>query len=78
LIYFDDSYVGNCLVNVGCIGIMKKENLVRSRVDSSNDVFILAGGKLEGMGSTASPSPPLISTQNRKRPADPQFNLEIH
>jgi phosphoribosylformylglycinamidine synthase subunit II (EC 6.3.5.3) len=45
LIYFDDSYVGNCLVNVGCVGIMKKEDLVRSRVDSSNDVFILAGGK---------------------------------
>ncbi|RLF43503.1 MAG: phosphoribosylformylglycinamidine synthase II, partial [Thermoplasmata archaeon] len=27
-VYFHDGYVGNCLVNVGCIGIVKKKNLI--------------------------------------------------
>jgi len=42
---FDASYTGNCLVNVGCLGIMKKEDLVRSKVGAEGDLFVLAGGK---------------------------------
>lgn len=45
MINFDESYVGNCLVNVGCVGIMKKDNLVHSRVGKEGDLFVLAGGK---------------------------------
>ena len=44
-VYFHDGYVGNCIVNVGCIGIVKKKNLIHSRVKKPGDVYIYAGGK---------------------------------
>lgn len=45
MIYFDEKYVGNCLVNVGCVGIVKKENIIRSRVKKPGNIFIYCGGK---------------------------------
>ena len=44
MIEFDDSYITNCLVNVGCIGIVKKDKIVHSRIGSKDDLLILAGG----------------------------------
>ncbi len=44
MVYFDEAYTGNCLVNVGCVGIMKNKNLVHSRVGNAGDVFVLVGG----------------------------------
>ena len=45
MVYFDESYVGNCLVNVGCVGIVNKKDVVHSRAGGVGDVYILAGGK---------------------------------
>jgi phosphoribosylformylglycinamidine synthase len=45
MICFDDSYTGNCLVNVGCVGIMRKDDLVHSRIGNAGDLFVIAGGK---------------------------------
>jgi len=45
MISFDEGYVGNCLVNVGCLGILPKKNLIHSRAGGAGDVYILAGGK---------------------------------
>ena len=45
MVDFDKSYTGNCIVNVGCIGMVKKKNIVRSSVKNSGDIYILAGGK---------------------------------
>lgn len=45
MVYFDECYTTNCLVNVGCIGIAKKDELIRSRVKEPGDVFIMAGGR---------------------------------
>jgi len=42
---FHDGYLGNCLVNVGCVGMMNKKNIVRSRVSGPGDVFIYCGGR---------------------------------
>ncbi|MBU0761408.1 MAG: phosphoribosylformylglycinamidine synthase subunit PurL [Candidatus Altiarchaeota archaeon] len=42
---FDKSYIGNCLVNAGCIGMVKKDKVVHSRVGGPGDMYILAGGK---------------------------------
>ena len=42
---FHEGYVGNCLVNVGCIGIVEKRHLTHSRVERPGDVYIYAGGK---------------------------------
>ena len=44
MIYFDDGYVGNCVVNVGCVGIMNKADLSRSRA-KPGEVLVLVGGK---------------------------------
>ncbi len=44
-IIFDEGYVGNIIVNVACVGFAKKSQLVRNRVTSDRDVFILCGGR---------------------------------
>jgi phosphoribosylformylglycinamidine synthase len=44
MVYFDDGYLGNCVVNVGCVGILKKEKVIRSRASVGN-LFVLVGGK---------------------------------
>jgi len=44
-IWFDESFVGNCLVNVGCVGIAEKKLLKRNAVKGPGDVLILVGGR---------------------------------
>src|SRR5437763_3740112 len=44
-IVFEEGYLGNVVVNVACVGLAKKSQLVRNRATSVRDVFILAGGK---------------------------------
>src|SRR3989442_1909762 len=44
-IVFDEGYLGNIVVNVACVGFGKKSQIVRNRVGSDRDVFILAGGR---------------------------------
>ncbi len=45
MIFFDESYLTNCIVNVGCVGIAKKKNIVQSRARNAGDLFVLVGGK---------------------------------
>ncbi|HKW42675.1 MAG TPA: phosphoribosylformylglycinamidine synthase subunit PurL, partial [Thermoplasmata archaeon] len=44
-IVFDEGYLGNIVVNVACVGFAKKSQLVRNRVGSADDAFILCGGR---------------------------------
>lgn len=44
-IAFDEGYVGNIVVNVACVGFGKKSQIVKNRVKSAEDVFILCGGR---------------------------------
>ncbi|HIP25150.1 MAG TPA: phosphoribosylformylglycinamidine synthase subunit PurL [Archaeoglobus profundus] len=44
MVFFDDSYLTNCLVNVGCVGIVKKKNIIPSKAGGVGDLFILVGG----------------------------------
>jgi phosphoribosylformylglycinamidine synthase len=44
-VYFHEGYTGNCLVNVGCIGIMQKRELVHSWAKAPGNVYIYVGGK---------------------------------
>ncbi len=41
---FDESYIGNCLVNVACVGIGKKSQIVKNAAKNEGDVLILVGG----------------------------------
>jgi phosphoribosylformylglycinamidine synthase len=51
-IYFDDSYAGNCLVNVMCIGIAPREKIARARASGIGNPIIYAGSKTgrDGIG----------------------------
>lgn len=44
MVAFHPQYVANPIVNVGCVGIMKKADLVHSWVGNEGDVFVLLGG----------------------------------
>lgn len=44
-VYFHKGYTGNCLVNVGCIGIMKKSELIHSCAKAPGNIYIYVGGK---------------------------------
>ena len=43
--YFHAGYTGNPLVNVGSVGIVRRDRIVHSRVGNEGDIFILAGGR---------------------------------
>ncbi len=44
-VYFHKGYTGNCLVNVGCVGIMKKEEMIHSRAKAPGNIYVYVGGK---------------------------------
>ncbi|MEM1657621.1 MAG: phosphoribosylformylglycinamidine synthase subunit PurL [Candidatus Jordarchaeales archaeon] len=41
---FDESFEKNCLVNVACVGIAKRDELVLARADRPGDIVLLVGG----------------------------------
>ncbi|MDR3206050.1 MAG: phosphoribosylformylglycinamidine synthase II, partial [Candidatus Methanoplasma sp.] len=43
--FFDEKYTGNCLVNVGCIGIVKRKDLANNFAGGPGEVMILVGGR---------------------------------
>jgi len=42
---FHRGYTGNPLVNVGAVGIARKEHVIHSRVGGPGEIYILAGGR---------------------------------
>ena len=42
---FHEGYLSNCLVNVGCIGVLKKSNLTLSRVNCEGTFLVMVGGR---------------------------------
>jgi phosphoribosylformylglycinamidine synthase len=44
-VYFHKGYTGNCLVNVGCIGVMKKEEMIHSRAKAPGNIYVYVGGR---------------------------------
>jgi phosphoribosylformylglycinamidine synthase len=45
MVFFHQGYLGNCLVNVGCVGIVKKNKILHSRVKDIGNIYVYAGGK---------------------------------
>lgn len=43
--FFDPRYTGNCLVNVGCVGIVPRKDIAVNRVGGPGEVMILCGGR---------------------------------
>ena len=54
-LYIHDSYNTNPLVNIGCLGIVKKENIIYGNANNEDDVLIYVGSKTgnEGIGGAA-------------------------
>lgn len=44
-VHFHDQYLTNCIVNVGCVGVMDRDHLIRSRAGDPDDRYILLGGR---------------------------------
>ena len=44
-IFFDEKYTGNCLVNVCCLGIVKRSDLLKNYAAGPGEVMILFGGR---------------------------------
>ncbi|MCQ2084778.1 MAG: phosphoribosylformylglycinamidine synthase subunit PurL, partial [archaeon] len=43
--FFDESYTGNCLVNVCCLGIVKRADLLNNFASAPGEIMILFGGR---------------------------------
>ena len=43
--FFDEKYTGNCLVNVACLGIVKRDDLAKNYAGGPGEVMILIGGR---------------------------------
>ncbi len=54
-IEFDPSFQINCLINVGCFGVMRKEELAHSKASTPGDKLILLGGSTgrDGIGGAS-------------------------
>tara|TARA_Y100000389_G_C17470102_1_gene529609 strand:- start:4247 stop:6388 length:2142 start_codon:yes stop_codon:yes gene_type:complete len=63
-----ETYNKNPLVNVGCIGILKKENIIYGRVESKDNLLIYIGSRTgkEGVGGAAMASNVFSKNNNLK------------
>ncbi|MGQ9719783.1 MAG: phosphoribosylformylglycinamidine synthase subunit PurL [Candidatus Jordarchaeum sp.] len=68
---FDESFEQNCLVNVACVGIAKKEEIVLAQAKYPGDVVILAGGATgrDGIHGVTFASRNLTEESEEDRPA---------
>ena len=64
--FFDDRYTGNCLVNVGCLGIVKRKDLALNYAGGPGEVMILIGGRTgrDGIHGVTFASADLTSTSD--------------
>ena len=71
-IYFDAPYEHNCLVNAMCIGLARKEELVRSAAAGTGNVVVLLGARTgrDGIGgASVLASAELEEGDHEKRPS---------
>jgi len=70
-IYFDESYNGNCLVNAMCIGIAKKDALVRARAIGEGNPIMYVGSSTgrDGIGGCSILASHEFKAGEEKRPA---------
>ncbi len=64
--FFDERYNGNCLVNVACLGIVKRKELALNYAGGPGDVMILLGGRTgrDGIHGVTFASADLTSTSD--------------
>ncbi|MBM1154660.1 phosphoribosylformylglycinamidine synthase subunit PurL [archaeon] len=70
-IEFDESFETNCLVNVACIGIVRKDRIVKGEMRHPGDILILIGGSTgrDGIHGVTFASRPISERSEEDRPA---------
>ncbi len=70
-VYFDETYEGNPLVNVMCVGVARRDNLVKARAGGlGNPVFYVgADTGRDGLGGASFASRELTEESDKDRPA---------
>ena len=70
-IYFDESYTGNCLVNAMCIGVAKKDALVRARAYGAGNAIMYVGASTgrDGIGGCSVLASREFNEGEEKRPS---------
>ena len=70
-IYFDESYEGNCLVNALCLGLMKKEDMIKGSAKGAGNPVYYVGATTgrDGLGGAAFASRELTEESKEDRPA---------
>jgi len=73
-IYFNDSYSGNCLVNVMCIGVAKKDKLSRARAFGAGNYIMYAGSSTgrDGIGGCS-----ILASQDFKECEEKRPTVQI-
>jgi phosphoribosylformylglycinamidine synthase II len=69
-IYFEDAYTGNCLVNVMCIGVAKRNKLMRAQAKGKGNAIIYAGASTgrDGIGGCSVLASAEFREDEEKRP----------
>ncbi len=70
-VYFDETYEGNPLVNVMCVGVVRKDDLVKARATGVGNPVLYVGSDTgrDGLGGASFASRELTEQSDRDRPA---------
>ncbi|MCM8823740.1 MAG: phosphoribosylformylglycinamidine synthase subunit PurL [Candidatus Omnitrophica bacterium] len=73
-IYFEDSYTGNCLVNVMCVGLAKKDSLVRAVAKGAGNLIMYVGASTgrDGIGGCS-----ILASQEFKEGEEKRLTVQI-
>ena len=76
--YLHESYNKNPLVNVACLGIVKKENIIYGNAENENDLLIYVGSKTgnEGIGGAAMASKSFDNQDNPDNLSELKKNVQ--
>lgn len=69
-VYFDDAYTDNCLVNVLCVGLLKRSQLKRAIAQGVGNKILLVGARTgrDGIHGATFASEDLVGDPEAKRP----------
>ncbi len=69
-VYFEDAYTDNCLVNVLCVGLLKKDQLKRAVAQGVGNKILLVGARTgrDGIHGATFASEDLVGATEEKRP----------
>lgn len=70
-VYFDETYEGNPIINVMCVGVIKKDDLIKAKARGVGNPVLYVGADTgrDGLGGASFASRELTDQSDRDRPA---------